>query len=212
MGSTTERYSVTSRRKIPRYPQDIPSEPVETTCTVVSKYRRTGSVVDRPRLRPPRELSDDCYVLIDNLLSENDELTTRMLLLRLKENDPQLNVSLSTVKRARQELRWVSTMPRYCQFIREANKEKRLKWSEEQIANNEKFDYVIFTDECSAQLDVHRRKCYRNKKQLRKLKPWPNHPPKFMYGVEFPKKERLPLTSLEGSQMLLAWLKYLMQG
>ena len=122
-----------------------------------------------------------------------------MLLLRLKENDPQLDVSLSTVKRARQELGWVSTTPRYCQLIREANKEKRLKWPEEQIANNEKFDDVIFTDECSVQIDVHRRKCYRKKKQPRKLKPQPKHPPKFMYGVEFPKKERLPLSSLEGS-------------
>ena len=123
---------------------------------LVSKYRRTGSVVDRPCLRPPRKLSDDCYVLIDNLLSENDELTTRMLLLRLKENDPQLDVSLSTVKQARQELGWVSTTPRYCQLMREANKEKRLKWSKEQIGSDEKFDDVIFTDECSVQLDVCR--------------------------------------------------------
>ena len=61
---------------------------------LVSKYRRTGSVVDRPCLRPPRKLSDDCYVLIDNLLSENDELTTRMLLLRLKENN---HLTISTL-------------------------------------------------------------------------------------------------------------------
>ena len=100
-----------------------------------------------------------------------------MLLLRLKENDPQLDVSLSTVKRARQDLGWVSTMPRYCQLISEANKEKRLKWSEEQMANKEKFDDVIFTDEYSVQLDVHRKKCYR-KKQPRKLKPRPKYPPK----------------------------------
>ena len=144
---------------------------------LVSKYCRTGSVVDRPRLRPPRKLSDDCYVLIDNLLSENNELTTRMLLLRLKENDPQLDVSLSTVKRTRQELGWISTTSRYCQLIRVANKEKRLKWSEEQIANKEKLDDVIFTDECSVQPDVHRKKCYR-KKQPRKLKPRPKYPPK----------------------------------
>ena len=144
---------------------------------LVSKYRCNSSVVDRPRLRPPRKLSDDCYVLIDNLLSENNELTTRMLLLRLKENDQQLDVSLSTVKRARQELGWVSTTPRYCQLIREENKEKRLKWSEEQIANKEKFDDVIFTDECSVQLYVHRKKCYR-KKRPRKLKPRPKYPPK----------------------------------
>ena len=82
-------------------------------------------------MRPPRKLSDDCYVLIDNSMSENDELTTRMLLLRLKENDPQLDVSLSMVKRARQELGWVSTLPRYCQLIREANEEKWIKWSKD---------------------------------------------------------------------------------
>ena len=45
---------------------------------------------------------------------------------------------------------------------------------EEQIANKDKFDYVIFTDECSVQLhvDVHR------KQQPQKLKALPKHPPK----------------------------------
>ena len=165
---------------------------------LVSKYRRTGSVVDRLRSRPPKKLSDDCYVLIDNLLSENDELTTRMLLLKLREYNPELDVSLSTVKRARQELGWVSTTPRYCQLIREGNKEKRLNWCNVQIANKENFDDVIFTDECSVQLDVHRRKCYRKKKQPRKLKPRPKHPPKVHVWGGISKKGATPIVLFVG--------------
>ena len=80
---------------------------------------------------------------------ELHELTTRPLLQKLKGQDP--------------DLEWVSTTPRYCQMVGEAYKEKRLKWCEDQIANSEKFDDLIFTDECSVQLDVHRRKCYRKK-------------------------------------------------
>ena len=166
---------------------------------LVDKYHRTSSVIDRPRLRPPRKLSDDHYALIDQLLTENDELTTRLLLHKLKEQDPDLNVSLSTVKRARRDLGWVSTTPRYCQMVREANKEKRLKWCEDQIANSEKFDDVIFTDECSVQLDVHRRKCYRKKSQPRKLKMRPKHPPKIHVWGGISKQGATPIVLFSGT-------------
>ena len=63
-------------------------------------------------------------------------------------------------------------------MVREANKEKHLTWCEAQLASFENFNDILFTDECSVQLDVHRRKCYRKKKQPWKLKQRPKHPPK----------------------------------
>ena len=87
-------------------------------------------------------------------------------------------MSLSTVKRARQDLGWVINSPKYCQLIRDANKTKRLVWCEKMIAEKESFDNVIFTDESSVALETHRKRCYRRKDEPRKLKPRPKHPVK----------------------------------
>ena len=54
--------------------------------------------------------------------------------------------------------------------------EKRFSWCKEQISVKETFDNVIFTDECSVQLDNHGRLCFRKKTEPKKLKPRPKHP------------------------------------
>ena len=102
--------------------------PLVSLWKLVSKYCRTGSAVDRPCLRPPIKLSDDCYILIDNFLSENDELTTQMLLLRLKENNTQLDISLSTMKWARQELGWVSKQGETVKVVQGSNSKQWEFW------------------------------------------------------------------------------------
>ena len=56
------------------------------------------------------------------------------------------------------------------------NKRKRLLWCKEQLKYNEEFTDVIFTDECSVQLEQHSRICFRKQSQPRKLKPRPKHP------------------------------------
>lgn len=54
-----------------------------------------------------------------------------------KKTYPSLNLSLSTVRRARRDLGWIATILRYCQLIREVNKEKRLKWCNEVNSTDE---------------------------------------------------------------------------
>ncbi len=50
----------------------------------------------------------------------------------------------------------------YCQMIRAANKVKRLDWVTEYIHEAETgFRDVIWTDECTVQLESHRRFCCR---------------------------------------------------
>ena len=39
---------------------------------------------------------------------------------------------------------------------------KRKEWCKMQIKQKEQFDDVIFTDECTVQLDHHGRLCFRN--------------------------------------------------
>ena len=83
---------------------------------------------------------------------------------------------LWALKRARRSLGWVATQPKYNQLVHEANKEKRVVWCQEQISKGDKFLNVIWTDECSVQLDNHGRLCFRRKQEKRKLKPRPKHP------------------------------------
>ena len=70
-------------------------------CLLLKKYRHPGSIVDRPTARAPKKLTDAHYVFIDNALQKDDELTTRKLHHLLVEKFPNLDVSHSTVKRAR---------------------------------------------------------------------------------------------------------------
>ena len=151
---------------------------IKSLYLLVCKYRSTKSVVDRPRRSRSRLLSREHYFFIDNNLSANDELTTRQLYNLLKKEFPRVCISLSTIKRARHELGWVVGNARYCQLIREGNKEKRLMWCEKMIEENEEFNDVLFTDESSVMLETHRKKCYRRRGAPSKFKPRPKHPVK----------------------------------
>ena len=64
-------------------------------------------------------------------MQENDELTSRVVRNELLDKWPELSVSIRTVRRARWGLGWRSTCPKYCQLVREVNKQKRLEWCKE---------------------------------------------------------------------------------
>ena len=81
--------------------------------------------------------------LIKSLLMENDELTARQLRDRLTEKHPSLNVSLTTIKRARKK-GWVCTRPHYCQLLQKTNKIKHAEWCQRQLNSKEQFKNVIF--------------------------------------------------------------------
>ena len=58
------------------------------------------------------------------------------------------------------------------------NKKKRLIWCQEQLRAKEQFADVIFTDECTVQLEQHSRLCFRKRLQPRLLKQRAKHPVK----------------------------------
>ena len=66
-------------------------------------------------------------------MTENDKLTSSQLFNLFKEKYPEISISISTIKRAKRELGWVSKRTRYCAMIAERNKEKRVEWCPEQI-------------------------------------------------------------------------------
>ena len=121
------------------------------------------------------------YTMIDFMnqkLTDDDELTSTKLRELLLEHWPELTVSLDTVKHYWIAQGWVCTHPHYCQLIRHINKRKRVVWCKEAQRSKDDFSDVIFSDECTVQLKQHGRLCFRKRKQPRKLKPRPKHPPK----------------------------------
>lgn len=143
------------------------------------KFRTFHTVHDLAKTRKPRLLTKEMMNAIEESLKSDDELTARKLKTKLAGEFPNLpNISLATIKRCRKELGWVCTRPHYCQLIREANKEKRRRWCKIQLDNKERFENVVFTDECTVQLDHHGRLCFRKQKQPRALKQRPKHPAK----------------------------------
>ena len=94
-------------------------------------------------------------------MAENNELTSSQLYNVFKEKYPEVSASISTIKRARRELGWVAKRTGYCVIIAERNKEKRVEWYQEQIrAGDLRFTNVVWTDECTVQLESYRRMMY----------------------------------------------------
>ena len=143
------------------------------------KFQLMHTVQDLPRAPKPRLLTPEMVATIEESLRNDDELTSRKLKQKLGENFAELpDVSLATIRRNRRELGWVCTRPHYCQLIRETNKLKRKEWCQKQLDNQEKFENVIFTDECTVRLDHHGRLTFRKEKELRALKQRLKHPVK----------------------------------
>ena len=78
--------------------------------------------------------------------------------------------------RLRRKLGWVQTATKYCQMVREPNRAKRLEFCERCLRENEQFDNVIFTDECSIHMENHGKLSFHRKWEPPKLKGRPKHP------------------------------------
>ncbi len=152
----------------------------QTIRSTITKWQKTGCTMDSPRSGRPKKVPEDHIRCVDNAMAENDELTASDLkdILTKKFGAQTVQYGARTIARIRNELGWTSTTARYCQAIRDANKEKRLDWCKKHIDEKETFEDVIFTDKSTFQLECHRRKCFRKKKTPRKLKYQHKHPPK----------------------------------
>ena len=76
-------------------------------------------------------------------MNADDETTAVQLFHLLREKGHPL--SLRTILRCRTSLGWTFRGSAYCQLIRQPNKEKRLKFAQENISD--KFEDVVWTDE-----------------------------------------------------------------
>ena len=148
-----------------------------TVRDCINRHRESGSIVDKKRSGRPSKFLPHHLRFIDSLYEDDDELTA-VDIQRILQETQNLSVSVSALKRIRKKLQWVQTGARYCQLMRVPNRQKRLDFCREALANNDTFDNVIFTDECSIQLDTHSRITFRKKGCPRKFKPRAKHPVK----------------------------------
>ena len=65
---------------------------------LVKKFEDTGFVVDRPRRKAPRKITQEMRDAMDQALNDNDELTSRRLQSLLKDKWPDVILSCLTVR------------------------------------------------------------------------------------------------------------------
>ena len=132
----------------------------------LAKYRETGSIGRRSGSGRPSKLTREVKVFVEEQMRRDDETTAHQLHQLLCDHGYS---SLRTILRCRTSLGWTFRGSSYCQLIREPNKVKRLEWARKHI--NDDFDEVIWTDECSVQLQTHHRFCCRKRGEASKSKP-----------------------------------------
>lgn len=134
-------------------------------------YKRHQTIRRVPGSGRPSKITPQIKCLVDQRMAEDDETTAIQLQKMLRENGCQL--SLKTILRSRASLGWTFRGSGYCQLIREANKVKRSEWARQyrQASQDNGFKDVVWTDECSNQLETHRRHSYRRKGEQPRPKP-----------------------------------------
>ena len=91
---------------------------LQALYNLTKKFNEKGVFVDLPRRRRQGKLTEYMKKFIEEEMKNNDELTAPSIRSLLLERWPELQVSISIIKRVRQEMGWVCTRPHYCQLLR----------------------------------------------------------------------------------------------
>ena len=133
----------------------------------LKKVKATGSISRTPSSGRPSKITGEMKEIVEAKMREDDETTASQLHALLVSRGHE--VDLRTVLRCRTSLGWTFRGSAYCQLIREANKPKRVEWARQY--SDDGFANVVWTDECTVQLEIHRRFCCRKKGEPPRPKP-----------------------------------------
>ena len=177
-------------------PSELFSKDSEKKGSKLASYHSVSS--QRSSNWPTRCLTTALISLLGPLVNFIDECMAdnpgTQLADRLREMYPGVKVSISTVKRARKELGWISKKTQYCALISDINKSKRVEWCKcECWRRKRNFKDVIWTDEWTIQLEPHRKRYFRKEGQLTRLTGRPKHPPKVNIWRGISNREQLRL-------------------
>ena len=142
----------------------------------------------------PSKVTASVKAFVENQMRLDDETTAFQLHHLLRQNGYDL--SLATILRCRTSLGWTFRGSAYCQLIRHVNKVKRLEFVE--LYGEDDFENVIFTDECTVQLETHKRFCCRKKGEAARPKPRPKHPVKVHVWAGISKRGATGVCIFEG--------------
>ena len=123
------------------------------------KYKITGTIVRTPASGRPSKIIAEVKALVERQMRHDDETTAAQLHVLLVRSG--FAMDLRTVLRCRTSLGWTFRGSSYCQLIRHENKQKRLDWA--WLHRTDSFEDVIWTDECTVQMESHRRFCCRKR-------------------------------------------------
>ena len=133
----------------------------------LKRYRETGSIARRVGSGRPSKVTAEIKQIVEDQMRLDDETTAYQLHRLLTEKG--YSISLRTILRCRTALGWTFRGSAYCQLIREVNKGKRLAWASEHL--HDAFEDVIWSDECTVQLESHRRFACRKHGEAPRPKP-----------------------------------------
>ena len=133
----------------------------------LKKFLESGCITRSVGSGRPSKITMEVKRVVEAQMQKDDETTAHQLYGILAEEG--YNISLRTVLRCRSSLGWTFRGSAYCQLIRDVNKAKRLEWAQKYL--NDGFEDVIFTDECSVQLETHKRFCCRKVGEAPRPKP-----------------------------------------
>ena len=130
-------------------------------------YRATGSIARQPGSGRPTKITVEIKRIVEEQMKLDDETTAHQLHRLLI--DKGYSISLRTILRCRTALGWTFRGSAYCQLIRGANKTKRLHWAQQHLRDS--FEDVIWSDECTVQMESHRRFACRKRGEAPRPKP-----------------------------------------
>ena len=139
-----------------------------TITRIIKKLKLMGTMDMGKSTGRPRKLNGEARTFIEDQMQKDNESTSGQIQKKLAKHG--IIVHPSTVWRSRKQQGWNLQRTRYCQLIRDANKVKRLEFTQRGLESGDTFD-VIFTDESSISLKQFCRICYRKGGELAKRKP-----------------------------------------
>ena len=133
----------------------------------IKKFQDTGNINRHVGSGRPSKVISEIKQVVKEQMQQDDE-TTALQLHRIL-TDKGYHISLRTILRCRTSLGRTFLGSAYCQHIHESNKVKRLAWARKHL--HDSFDEVFWTDECTVQMESHRRFCCRKRGEAPRPKP-----------------------------------------
>ena len=159
------------------------------------------------------KMTDEIRDYINKNYKQNDELTARDFVSMIQQ-EFGVTITTDTVRRARRRLGWIKTGPRYAQLVRIVNRKKRIAFAGHVLWARDDFANVIFSDECTIQMEAHAKLCFRrkNSKDPPKLKPRAKHPCRVHVWAGISKRGQTSIVIFSGIMLSEFYLTILKKG